>query len=790
MRPFLLITGGDARFFDLAQGCIQSVRDKPDGLDCDIAFLDLGCSPEQQAWLQSHVNVVRQVDWEYTYPGRDRAPPYLRIQQARPFLHQYFPGYEVYMWIDADTWVQDWAAVRLFIEGATRRRGLAIVPELDRGSEYQYGGLPHYWHQAEGWYAAAFGEEVGKRLCSFPMLNAGVFAIHTEAPHWSAWEGALRAALYRNCSNMTDQIALNFVLYGRGLIDQTELLPAWCNWTCHYGLPRWDEKSGFLVEPYLPHTPIGILHLTGEKHVKRRVLTTSGRAIEIPLRYPPRPVATPVFRIPRSGTDETAASSGPAADSSQFVARPGDYVAPGLDHVWPDPFFPTIAIGNKSDCGWQYLRREIPHNWYVDRRAPSVGFVDRDEAHILYNTALRFQGRRALEIGGWLGWSACHLALGGVQLDIIDPIHDRPEFRSSIVGSLAAAEVAESVNLVGGESPGKVHELAAERSGKWSLFFIDGNHDAPHPLQDTVAVEPYAEDDALILFHDLASPGVAEAFNYLHQKGWHTLVYQTMQIMGAAWRGNVRPIEHFPDPSILWPLPTFLRRHPVSGWPGDTDPDQFQKEFASLFETIKPFTLLTQPRLISLYTLARRICVSDLPGHFIECGTWRGGASALLASVIKCHSRRPRRVYCFDTFEGMPEPTEIDRHMGVPANMTEFGVATLKAPVAENLDAICSRLDVHDFVVPVQGLFAETLPRIKEEIGTIALLHADADWYTSTMDVLNHLYHQVAAGGFVQFDDYGHWEGCKKAVHDFEREHGFSFSLHPIDHTGVWMKKN
>jgi predicted O-methyltransferase YrrM len=220
-----------------------------------------------------------------------------------------------------------------------------------------------------------------------------------------------------------------------------------------------------------------------------------------------------------------------------------------------------MVVGDKAACSWPYLRRQIPHCWYVDRRAPGVGFLNRDEAHVLYNTALRFRGQPALEIGCWLGWSACHLALAGVQLDVIDPILERHDFCASVAASLDAAGVRQAVNLIGGCSPQKVHELAAQRKGKWSLFFIDGNHDAPYPLQDAMACEVCAAPDALMLFHDLVSPDVAQALDYLQDHGWDTTVYQTMQVMGAAWRGNVKPVEHIPDPTVAWPVPDHLRRH-------------------------------------------------------------------------------------------------------------------------------------------------------------------------------------------------------------------------------------
>ena len=243
----------------------------------------------------------------------------------------------------------------------------------------------------------------------------------------------------------------------------------------------------------------------------------------------------------------------------------GDYVSPGFSIVLPDKCFPNMIVGDTSTCSWSYLRREVSHNWYVDKRQPTVGFLSRDEAHILYNTALKFKGKKALEIGCWLGWSACHLALAGVELDVVDPLLDKPEFYENVSNSLEASGVLGSVNLIAGFSPQKVEELAVQLQGRWSLIFIDGNHDAPAPLKDAIVCEQLAESDALILFHDLASPNVAQGLDYLKQRGWNTMIYQTMQIMGVAWRGNVEPVKHQPDPKIEWRLPGHLQHYSVSG---------------------------------------------------------------------------------------------------------------------------------------------------------------------------------------------------------------------------------
>ncbi len=247
------------------------------------------------------------------------------------------------------------------------------------------------------------------------------------------------------------------------------------------------------------------------------------------------------------------------------VLPKGDYVSPGLRCVRLDSCFPNMKAADPKVCKWRYLRWDVPHNWYQDSRAPGTGFANRDEAHILYNTALRFRGRRALEIGCWLGWSACHLALGGVTLDVIDPVLGNTNFRAAVQESLKAAGVLEQVNLVAGESPAAVEQLARTSNLRWPLIFIDGNHEGLAPVFDAAVCAEFAESDALILFHDLASPDVAGGLEYLRRRGWNTVVYSTQQIMAAAWRGNVQPIVHHPDPEVHWNIPLHLRDFKVSG---------------------------------------------------------------------------------------------------------------------------------------------------------------------------------------------------------------------------------
>ena len=219
----------------------------------------------------------------------------------------------------------------------------------------------------------------------------------------------------------------------------------------------------------------------------------------------------------------------------------------------------------------------------------------------------------------------------------------------------------------------------------------------------------------------------------------------------------------------------------------------------SLISAVSPYSMLSTIRLQSLLNLSRRICEEDIPGNFVECGVCRGGSAALMAYVIQTYSKRHRLLYAFDTFTGMPAPTNVDQFQGYLANETGFGEGTLQAPLENNLWQVCRDLGVTN-VVAVPGLFRDTLPVCGPIIGDIALLHADSDWYESTMDIFNNLYGNIVPGGLVQLDDYNFWEGCAKAVSDFVTQKRLTWTLysipepvigpkHQISYVGVWFSK-
>jgi hypothetical protein len=223
--------------------------------------------------------------WDLDFPRRDRTPEIRKAQIARPFLPRHFPGHRLYLWIDADAWVQEWSAIEIAL-AAAERGPLAICPEIDRSYKRHY-KRPKLFGMTLPWrcYRTAYGWRVADRLGRNPMLNCGVFALRGDSPHWASWVAAMREALQRTSFGFIEQIALNYAVF-TGKIGTT-FLPATCNWLCGDAAPRWDAAQRRLVEPNAPHQPLGILHLAGEEQKKKTFIleTLDGGRLSTMLHY-------------------------------------------------------------------------------------------------------------------------------------------------------------------------------------------------------------------------------------------------------------------------------------------------------------------------------------------------------------------------------------------------------------------------------------------------------------------------------------------------------------------------
>ena len=217
----------------------------------------------------------------------------------------------------------------------------------------------------------------------------------------------------------------------------------------------------------------------------------------------------------------------------------------------------------------------------------------------------------------------------------------------------------------------------------------------------------------------------------------------------------------------------------------DTHPD-LEPAFAEVHARCAPFTMTSIERMYALWKAARHVESAGIPGDFVECGVWRGGSSMVAALTLDAE----RRLWLYDTFEGMSEPTARDRAFDAERPVTdrweeakaEDGVLLARAPldlVQENMTSTGVADGRVEYVV---GKVEDTIPhRVPDGI---ALLRLDTDWYESTRHELIHLYPRLSPGGVLIIDDYGHWAGAREAVDEYFAALDDPPLLTRIDYTG------
>ncbi len=193
------------------------------------------------------------------------------------------------------------------------------------------------------------------------------------------------------------------------------------------------------------------------------------------------------------------------------------------------------------------------------------------------------------------------------------------------------------------------------------------------------------------------------------------------------------------------------------------------RDLVPTLEKVRPFTMVAELSLIDLARQVGAVLTHGIPGDLVECGVWRGGASFLMADLLRQAGVRDRKVWLVDSFEGIPSPEEIDGAAALAWAQSTDGpwyFDNLRVSL-EQVQRSAEELGLASYTECVKGWFDQTLPAYRERIGPIAILRIDADWYSSVRCCLDNLYDQVVDGGFVILDDYYTFDGCAIAVHEF-----------------------
>lgn len=192
---------------------------------------------------------------------------------------------------------------------------------------------------------------------------------------------------------------------------------------------------------------------------------------------------------------------------------------------------------------------------------------------------------------------------------------------------------------------------------------------------------------------------------------------------------------------------------------------------------------------MNAYDLVVAAARRGLPGVLVECGVYKGGSAAMMAMAAP-----NKAIWLFDSFEGLPEPG-LEDGIAAKTYAGNRGTGALEpidrcvGPLDEVQHLFFERLGIEPMRVQIRkGWFQDTLPAARHEVGPVCVLRLDGDWYQSTKVCLESLYDLVVPGGFVIIDDYGYWEGCRRAVDEFLASRALDVTLVPVDDSAVWWE--
>jgi hypothetical protein len=146
----------------------------------------------------------------------------------------------------------------------------------------------------------------------------------------------------------------------------------------------------------------------------------------------------------------------------------------------------------------------------------------------------------------------------------------------------------------------------------------------------------------------------------------------------------------------------------------------------------------------------------EVTGDVAEFGTASGKTAKTIAAAIKNYDfTNTKKLHLFDSFEGLPESTESSDKNSPMVKSGRWGKGKYTGLSKNELETSIKQFLPETKIFLYEGWFNKTVKEIAP--GTkFSMLHIDCDLYSSTIEVLDHLFDNkiIAEGAIIFFDDY------------------------------------
>src|ERR1700733_7449232 len=156
---------------------------------------------------------------------------------------------------------------------------------------------------------------------------------------------------------------------------------------------------------------------------------------------------------------------------------------------------------------------------------------------------------------------------------------------------------------------------------------------------------------------------------------------------------------------------------------------------------------MSEDRLGEVLRSLESVLKQQIPGDIVEFGCHVGTTSVFLARMVATmDTPTARRLYLYDSFEGLPEKSPEDMSSAGTQFIKGELQATQKQLKQNFLQAKLPRPEI------IKGWFSSLTP--EQLPGTIAFGFVDGDFYHSILDALRLIWPKLSTGGSITIDDY------------------------------------
>lgn len=268
-KKIAIVTGADEKYFPFLKNLIFSLHQSKSLEICDLCVLEVDDKNQYLEEINALISKRKKASFNLKIFFPDKKNWY-KLLTERPFIKDYFPGYERYIWLDADTEVLDIDGIKNLIE-ATENKDLAISPEINesyvfKNTKFGIKKIFSSIYKISGWsfknYNKYFGKKLGLDLFFKPLFNNGVFCMRSDSKIWELWKMEYQSALDNAKTSYgikTDQLSLNKLIYEN--FKMISILDSTNNWIISKSELMIKNKEIFFT-PSFPRRKINILHYT------------------------------------------------------------------------------------------------------------------------------------------------------------------------------------------------------------------------------------------------------------------------------------------------------------------------------------------------------------------------------------------------------------------------------------------------------------------------------------------------------------------------------------------------